>query len=76
MEHTKESINAIKAYIKAKGHTNINEQKIELYFRFLFENQFINSKLLLEVFQRDFFEINLDVIDSETLEVKDRKSVV
>ena len=69
MENVTETIVAIKEYIKAKGH-NIPDKTIELYFKFLFENNFINSELLLEVFERDFYEIRIDIIDKKSLTVK------
>ncbi|MFB6320479.1 hypothetical protein [Saccharicrinis sp. FJH54] len=70
MENLEETIEDIKAHIKSKGHKWVKTESIDLYFKFLFENKFTNSKLLLEVFQRDFFEINLEIIDEENLKVK------
>ena len=62
-------ISDIMAFIESKGHNSFNKPNTELYFKFLFENEFSNSKLLLEVFQRDFFEITIEIIDEEKLEV-------
>lgn len=70
MENLDETIEDIKAHIKEKGHKWVKEESVELYFRFLFENEFSNSKLLLEVFQRDFFEINIELLDEDALKIK------
>ena len=70
MENIDNQIAEIQSHILDKGHSNVEPKSIDLYFRFLLENKFHNSQLLLEVFQRDFFEINLDVLDKDSLEVK------
>jgi len=70
MENLEETIADIKEHIKSKGHKWVKSESIDLYFRFLFENKFSNSKLLLEVFQHDFFEINIDILDEEDLKIK------
>jgi hypothetical protein len=70
MDNIEKTIADIKEHITSKGHKWVKSESVDLYFRFLFENKFSNSKLLLEVFQRDFFEINLEVIDEESLKVK------
>jgi hypothetical protein len=69
MENLTETIYEIKNHIKSKGH-NISDKTIELYYKFLFENSFINSELLLEVFERDFYEINIEIIDKKSLTIK------
>ncbi len=69
MENLSETIHEIKNHIISKGHS-IPDKTIELYFTFLFENSFINSELLLEVFERDFYEINIEIIDNKSLTVK------
>ncbi|MFC0877896.1 hypothetical protein ACE01N_14960 [Saccharicrinis sp. FJH2] len=70
MENIEETIADIKEHIKSKGHKWVKSESIDLYFRFLFENKFSNSKLLVEVFQRDFFEINIEILDEENLKIK------
>lgn len=70
MQNLDDTIADIKAHIKSKGHKWVKEESVDLYFKFLFENQFSNSKLLLEVFQRDFYEINIEVLDEDSLKIK------
>lgn len=70
MRNIDSQIAEIQSHILEKGHANIEPKSIDLYFRFLLENKFHNSQLLLEVFQRDFFEINLEVINKDELTVK------
>lgn len=70
MENIDVQIDEIKEHIFNMGHKNVDTKSIDLYFRFLLENKFHNSQLLLEVFQRDFFEIQLEVLNKDTLEVK------